>query len=223
DGIPDGADGCPMQPEDVDGVDDFDGCPDYATMVVDTDGDGVQDQLDNCISRPEDYDGFLDTDGCPDPDNDVDYIPDTIDLCPLEPETVNGFQDEDGCPDTALVTLTAEQIIIHEQVNFLTGKAVIIESSHPLLEAVLQILVDHPEILRVKIEGHTDSRGSNAYNLDLSTKRANAIRDFLVQRGVEPSRLEAEGFGEFSPLVPNDSEENMLLNRRVEFHILEQR
>lgn len=215
-------DRCPVQPEDLDGVEDYDGCPDYAAMIVDTDGDGVQDTVDACVAQPEDYDGFLDTDGCPDPDNDVDFIPDVVDACPNEPETVNGNLDEDGCPDEALVELTKEQIVILEQVNFITGKAQIIEDSYPVLFAVLKVLEDHPEIKRVKIEGHTDSRGSNSYNLALSNERAEAIRAFLIERGVGAERLLAEGFGEFSPLVPNDSPENMEKNRRVEFHILEQ-
>jgi outer membrane protein OmpA-like peptidoglycan-associated protein len=223
DGLLDAVDQCPLQPEDLDGVDDFDGCPDYSVMVVDTDQDGVLDTTDQCVAQPEDYDGYLDTDGCPDPDNDLDEILDVDDACPLQPEIVNGVDDEDGCPDEGRVRLTESQIVILEKVLFLTGKAVIVEESFPLLQEVLATLQAHPEIARVKIEGHTDSRGSESYNLDLSTRRANAIRDWLIQGGVDADRLEAEGFGEFSPLVENDSPENMEKNRRVEFHILETR
>jgi outer membrane protein OmpA-like peptidoglycan-associated protein len=94
DGIPDGVDACPDDPEDKDGFQDEDGCPD-----PDNDGDGIPDALDKCPNEPEDKDGFQDADGCPDPDNDGDGIPDTIDKCPNDPEDKDGFEDEDGCPD----------------------------------------------------------------------------------------------------------------------------
>lgn len=94
DGIPDDLDKCPNEPEDKDGFEDSDGCPD-----LDNDGDGIPDDQDKCPNEAEDKDGFQDGDGCPDPDNDGDGIPDVKDKCPDKPETKNGFQDEDGCPD----------------------------------------------------------------------------------------------------------------------------
>jgi hypothetical protein len=94
DGIPDDADSCPDDPEDKDGFQDEDGCPD-----LDNDGDGIPDTLDKCPNDPEDKDGFQDADGCPDLDNDNDGIPDSQDKCPNDPEDKDGFQDEDGCPD----------------------------------------------------------------------------------------------------------------------------
>jgi outer membrane protein OmpA-like peptidoglycan-associated protein len=94
DGIPDRDDLCPDEPEDKDGFQDEDGCPD-----PDNDLDGIPDALDKCPNQPEDKDGFQDEDGCPDPDNDGDGIPDVLDKCPNEPEDRDGFQDEDGCPD----------------------------------------------------------------------------------------------------------------------------
>jgi hypothetical protein len=97
DGIPDDVDKCPSIPENFNGVDDQDGCPESAGG--DRDGDGVPDNLDQCPDDPEDRDGFEDQDGCPDPDNDKDGIPDAKDKCPNDPETFNGYQDEDGCPD----------------------------------------------------------------------------------------------------------------------------
>ncbi len=95
DGILNPYDKCPDQPEDKDGFEDNDGCPD-----PDNDKDGIPDVEDKCPNDPEDKDGFEDYDGCPDLDNDKDGIPDTKDKCPLEPETKNGYQDEDGCPDS---------------------------------------------------------------------------------------------------------------------------
>jgi len=86
----------PNDPEDKDGFQDTDGCPD-----LDNDGDGIPDAKDQCPNDPEDKDGFQDEDGCPDFDNDKDGIPDAADQCPNEPETVNGYADDDGCPDEA--------------------------------------------------------------------------------------------------------------------------
>jgi len=94
DGIPDSVDACPDDPEDKDGYQDEDGCPD-----PDNDGDGIPDAQDKCPNEPEDKDGFQDEDGCPDLDNDNDGIPDSQDKCPDQPEDKDGFQDEDGCPD----------------------------------------------------------------------------------------------------------------------------
>lgn len=94
DGIPDSDDPCPSNPEDYDGFEDDDGCPDY-----DNDGDGIPDKDDKCPDEPEDFDGFEDEDGCPDYDNDGDGILDKDDKCPDQPENFNGYEDEDGCPD----------------------------------------------------------------------------------------------------------------------------
>jgi outer membrane protein OmpA-like peptidoglycan-associated protein len=94
DGIPDSVDACPDEPEDKDGFQDDDGCPD-----PDNDGDGIPDAADQCPNQPEDKDGFQDEDGCPEPDNDGDGILDIADKCPNEPEDRDGFEDDDGCPD----------------------------------------------------------------------------------------------------------------------------
>jgi outer membrane protein OmpA-like peptidoglycan-associated protein len=127
DGIPDAVDNCPDDPEDKDGFQDEDGCPDPdndgdgipdvddkcpneaedkdgfqdadGCPERDNDNDGIPDAADKCPDQPEDKDGFQDDDGCPDPDNDGDGIPDTVDKCPNDPETFNGFEDADGCPD----------------------------------------------------------------------------------------------------------------------------
>ncbi len=95
DGVVDELDLCPDEPEDIDGYEDEDGCPD-----PDNDQDGIPDVFDKCPNEPEDRDGFEDEDGCPDPDNDQDGILDIYDRCPNQPEVINGYQDEDGCPDS---------------------------------------------------------------------------------------------------------------------------
>ena len=94
DGFCDAGDKCPDDPEDFDGDEDDDGCPEY-----DRDGDGIHDQKDRCPDEAEDRDGFLDEDGCPDKDNDADGVPDTRDRCPNVPEDKDGWADDDGCPD----------------------------------------------------------------------------------------------------------------------------
>ncbi|MFO0612913.1 MAG: thrombospondin type 3 repeat-containing protein [Polyangiaceae bacterium] len=102
DGIPDDVDLCPTQPEDLNGREDQDGCPDPLPQGRhgDVDGDGIADASDACPDVREDPDGFQDADGCPDIDNDKDGIPDAVDQCPDTPETRNGVADADGCPDT---------------------------------------------------------------------------------------------------------------------------
>jgi outer membrane protein OmpA-like peptidoglycan-associated protein len=94
DGLSDDVDACPDEPEDVDGFEDENGCPD-----PDNDADGIPDADDQCPMDPEDRDGFEDENGCPDPDNDGDGIPDTTDQCPMDPEDLDSFEDENGCPD----------------------------------------------------------------------------------------------------------------------------
>jgi len=209
---------CRNKPEDMDGFEDEDGCPD-----LDNDEDGNPDTSDKCPLEPEDVDGHEDTDGCPDEDNDGDGNPDTTDLCPDRPEDMNGVKDDDGCPDEVKAVVKAEKILILDKILFVTDSDKIIMDSYPVLDAVKQTLKEHTEIKRVRIEGHTDSRADDDYNMELSIKRAEAVMRYLVEHGVEPSRLEATGYGETKPLASDDTEENMQKNRRVEFTILEQR
>jgi outer membrane protein OmpA-like peptidoglycan-associated protein len=217
DAILDGDDECPVEPEDFDGFEDFDGCPD-----VDNDGDGILDVDDECALEPEDFDGWEDIDGCADPDNDYDGILDPDDACPLDPETLNDLEDEDGCPDDGLVTVTCDRIEIGQAVYFATNSDVIQEQSYGLLETVARTMVRRVDILIVRVEGHTDDRGSDSANLDLSTRRAASVMQFLIGEGVEPERLVSAGFGESQPIDTNATNEGRANNRRVEFVIVEQ-
>jgi len=90
------------------------------------------------------------------------------------------------------------------------------------MDEITQVMKDNPHILKVSIEGHTDSDGADKYNLKLSDGRAKAVSDYLVEHGIDKGRLTAKGFGETKPLVPNDTDEGKATNRRVEFHITEQ-
>ena len=217
DRVPDRDDECPMDPEDDDGYQDADGCPD-----PDNDGDGFEDRVDRCPNEPEDEDGYDDSDGCADPDNDGDHILDEDDACLLDPEVVNGIDDADGCPDEGLVKVDRQrgEIIILEKVHFETASERIRSVSHPLLRAVHTVLVEYPEIRLVEIQGHTDSRGSDSYNLDLSQRRAGQVREFLVELGIDPSRLTAKGYGESEPLDDREMEDAWSKNRRVQFQIV---
>jgi len=217
DGIIDRLDKCPDEPEDKDGFEDLDGCPD-----PDNDQDGIPDVNDKCPLKPEDKDGFEDEDGCPDPDNDNDGIPDVNDKCPNEPEDYDGDADEDGCPDQyKLVVVTDTRIELKQMVFFATDKATILKKSYDLLNEVAQVLLDRPKI-KVRIEGHTDSRGSDRHNLDLSQARADSVRAYLIRQGIDGSRMESIGHGENKPIEDNATAEGRAANRRVEFHIVAQ-
>ncbi len=217
DGILDAQDACPMDAEDADGFEDADGCPE-----PDNDNDGVLDVDDGCPMVPEDFDGWEDEDGCPESDNDGDGFPDGVDLCPDEPENVNDFKDDDGCPDDVIAVVSAGKILILDKILFKYGKDEILKKSFNILEAVKDTLSKHPEIRRIRIEGHTDDKGNDSYNQQLSEKRANSIMRYLVKAGIDPERLVAVGYGETRPIDTNKTEAGRERNRRVEFTILEE-
>ena len=247
DGIIDAVDQCPADPEDLDGFKDSDGCPD-----TDDDNDTITDMNDKCKTIPEDLDGWEDQDGCPDPDNDNDGIADEYDKCPNEPgdrlnngcpnfdrdkdgiadgndkcpdnpETVNSYLDDDGCPDSPpkLVVVTHDMIEIKERIQFATGSATLLPASMPVLNDIVTVLKDAPAI-KLRIEGHTDSDGNDEFNLKLSQDRAESVLAYLTSRGVDASRLVAQGFGETTPIDTNRTTTGKANNRRVEFHITAQ-
>jgi OmpA-OmpF porin, OOP family len=213
DGIPDSSDKCPNEPEDKDGFQDEDGCPD-----PDNDGDGILDKDDKCPNEPEDKDGFQDEDGCPDPDNDGDGIPDTNDKCPNEPETVNGYQDSDGCPDEVPAALKKFTGVI-QGINFKTGSASITKDSHKVLDKAVQVLVDYPDV-RMEVGGHTDNVGKEEFNKELSQKRAESVKEYLVGKGISSDRLTAVGYGMEKPLTSNKTKADKAKNRRTEFTLI---
>src|SRR5687767_9266478 len=200
------------------GFQDEDGCPDNTTN--DRDGDGIPDDTDKCPDDPEDKDGFEDADGCPDPDNDKDRILDVSDKCPNEPETYNGVEDEDGCPDKGRVIVKRGKIEILDKIYFETDKADIKPISFPLLDAIAATIKGNPQLQLIEIQGHADERGPDDHNLDLTDRRANAVMHAMIERGVEPGRLRARGYGELKPICGQRTEDCWSQNRRVEFIIL---
>lgn len=230
DGVPDGYDTCPREAEDRDGDHDEDGCPDN-----DRDRDGVQDDRDRCAGEPEDTDGFRDEDGCPDPDNDGDGIPDAEDQCSDQAGPASGH----GCPAVvtpppapapvaapaptgpSLAQVVGDQIQITGSVNFARSRDRIEGAgSFLVLESVLSVLRAHPEITRVEVQGHTDNLGDSERNTALSERRAESVRRWLVEHGVEGGRLTARGLGPSQPIESNSTEAGRTRNRRVEFHIV---
>jgi outer membrane protein OmpA-like peptidoglycan-associated protein len=243
DGILDESDACPLEAETANAYEDTDGCPD---QKPDRDGDGLADDEDTCPDVAEDVDSFEDTDGCADDDNDKDGVADSADRCPDEPGPAanRGCPDTDrdgdtvvdrldncpdqagtpakqGCVDAQAVRLTDGRLDLLDNVYFATNQARILPRSFPLLRNVARVLAAHTGITRVRVEGHTDDRGDDAYNLDLSRRRAEAVVAFLVEQGVAAERLEAQGLGETRPREPNVTPAGRARNRRVEFHIVE--
>ena len=216
DGLLDAADKCPIEAEDKDGFEDADGCPD-----TDNDKDGILDVNDKCPINAEDIDKFEDEDGCPDPDNDNDGILDAADKCPLEKEVFNGVDDSDGCPDDGgRVKLTCEEIKISEKVFFDSGKDKIKKRSFTLLDEVGSVLANAKFVTLIRVEGHTDDRGKDSYNKTLSQKRASAVRKYLMDKGIDGSRLEGVGFGEERPIASNKNTKGRAQNRRVQFVVV---
>jgi outer membrane protein OmpA-like peptidoglycan-associated protein len=212
DGIQDIEDRCPNEPEDFDGTEDSDGCPD---VMEDSDADGIPDDMDKCPLKSEDMDGYQDDDGCPELDNDLDGILDEDDQCPNEPETFNGFKDEDGCPDERPI----EEKFILRGVHFESGSASLTPDSYTVLDQVVKSLLAYPEV-RIEIRGYTDNVGSFEYNLTLSQKRAESVRQYLLNSGISPDRLTAKGYSEADPIANNSTPEGRAANRRIEFRRL---
>ncbi len=244
DGIADKIDKCPTDPEDLDGFQDGDGCPE-----LDNDSDGLADKIDECPDQPEDRDNYQDEDGCAEDDNDSDGLADRVDQCPDEAEDKDGHDDDDGCPDCdddgdrvpecpepvdkcpdkpastpdgcpayKLVTVTEDKIEIKQTIYFDTGKATIKKRSYPLLDEVAQALRDNPTI-QIRIEGHTDSQGSDARNLTLSQARAASVLTYLTGQGISEGRMVSEGYGERVPIADNRTKSGREQNRRVDFVI----
>ncbi|MGV8994680.1 MAG: OmpA family protein [Flavobacterium sp.] len=228
DGIQDSEDDCPMEagtvemggcPDtDMDGVRDIDdACPEVAGLkslqgCPDADGDGIADKDDKCPNVA----GPKENGGCPWPDTDGDGVLDKDDKCP----TVKGTVANNGCPEMteeAVMKLNAYA----KTILFNSGKATFKEATIPVLKNINMILNEYPES-KFMIEGHTDSDGSNALNQTLSENRAAAVKNYLIENGIDPSRLRSTGYGETKPIDTNKTAKGKANNRRVEVLLIKE-
>ncbi|MBO0330803.1 OmpA family protein [[Muricauda] lutisoli] len=199
DGVADKDDACPSTP----GLPALAGCPD-------ADGDGVADKDDECPNEA----GPAENDGCPWPDGDGDGVLDKDDQCP----EIAGTVANNGCPE-----VTEE---VQKQLNdyartilFDTGKSSIKAESTSVMVDIIQILNEYPNA-KFTVEGHTDSVGSESLNQRLSEERANSVRDFLIDKGIDADRLSAIGYGEAKPIATNNTRAGRAQNRRVEINLI---
>lgn len=228
DGIPDKDDACPNAA----GPEEYNGCPD-------SDGDGVLDYLDEC----PDTAGPVENNGCPWPDTDGDGVLDKDDKCPTIPGPVKNFgcpyQDTDGdgvidaedeCPNTPgpasnkgcpEIEQEVKEILqtAFDNLEFETGKDIIKNASKPSLDMLAEVLEKRPE-WKLQIAGHTDNVGSAQSNLILSKKRAEAVRAYLVSRGIDEKRFHVLYFGQTAPIADNSTVEGRQKNRRVEMTVI---
>jgi outer membrane protein OmpA-like peptidoglycan-associated protein len=196
-------------------VDSRDECPDSAGPIKllgcpDRDGDGVPDIHDKCPDVP----GSVNFQGCPAPDSDGDSVNDDDDKCPL----VKGVKSNYGCPPISPV-LIGKVNHAAERIFFVRAKATIEDISLPELDRVVAVLESDPT-LRLRIEGYTDSEGTDERELKLSNRRAEAVMRYMMKQGIAVTRLDFIGYGKAKPIATNDTDEGRAKNRRVEMVLM---
>lgn len=212
--------GCPLD-KDMDGVLDYlDLCPntpaearayvDKNGCTLDKDGDGVPDYLDKCPNTPIEARGTVDEKGCP-RDTDGDGVLDYLDNCPKIP----GVASNKGCPEIKKEVKALFKKAL-QGIQFETGKYVIKPVSFKILDQVAKVLVENPTYL-VEVQGHTDNVGKPEANMTLSDNRANAVKIYLINKGVAADRMTSHGYGDTVPVATNKTTAGKALNRRVEF------
>ncbi|MCA9689993.1 MAG: OmpA family protein, partial [Myxococcales bacterium] len=205
-------DRCPVEP----GPRENQGCP-----LLDSDGDTLYDpgqpvdasEIDACPNEP----GPRELQGCP--DRDGDGIIDIKDQCPDEAETFNQYKDADGCPDEVPTKLKKFTGII-KGIYFDVDKDTIKPRSKPILDRAVTVLTEFSDT-RIRIEGHTDTDGSHEHNMDLSKRRAESVKRYFVEHGIDASRIETEGYGPDVPIADNKSAKGKAKNRRIEFKLVQ--
>lgn len=220
--------GCPPDKDGDSVADALDACPDAAGPMTDDpktrgcppdkDGDGVLDADDACPAAAGVRSANPKLNGCPDPDTDKDGIANEQDACPDAAGKSDPDPKKNGCP---MAFVQGGTIKILQQVKFKLGSADIQpgKDSESVLEAIREVLSAHPEIKRVRVEGHSDNVGAPAYNKKLSQQRAQSVVKWLVGHGIVADRLTAEGFGQERPIDDNKTEAGRKNNRRVDFQI----
>jgi outer membrane protein OmpA-like peptidoglycan-associated protein len=226
DGIIDEADACPNEPgqQSAKGCPDRDGdtladaedrCPDNAGPVndrgcPDRDGDRIVDVDDRCPDEP----GVPAFEGCADDDD--DRIANIDDRCPKIP----GVPEHGGCPPPPPEDVVKRYTGAIKGINFARNSDVIEKSSFKVLDDAVAVLKEYPAT-RLAIEGHTSAEGDRAYNIDLSQRRAASVKQYLVDNGIDATRIDTQGFGPDVPVAPNNTERNRAKNRRIEFKLLQ--
>ena len=200
DGIADKDDKCP----DVAGIAKYNGCP-----IPDTDGDGINDEEDKCPTVA----GVAKYNGCPIPDTDGDGVNDEEDKCPNLAGTVANH----GCPEVK-EEVRKRIDIAAKSIYFVSGSSKLLAKSNKSLDEVAKIL-EADQNLRLDINGHTDNTGKAESNLLLSQKRAQSVYDYLIRKGVDPSRIKSAGFGQDQPIADNKTAAGRSKNRRVELKL----
>ena len=200
DGIPNLSDECPNIP----GPKENKGCP----IENDRDGDGVPDEIDQC---PDVY--GTNSYGCP--DDDYDGIFNDVDQCPL----VHGKGNDTGCPDSTDIIKVINLILASKQINYSSNKYDIPLAAQPYFQRLADILNENRGV-KLVIMGHTDAVGTEEYNYGLASRRAMALKEYLIKIGVEPTRIGTEQFGEDLPLAPNRTEAGRAINRRIELKLI---
>lgn len=200
DGVADKDDKC----VDVAGTAKYNGCP-----VPDTDGDGLNDEEDKCPQVA----GTAKYNGCPIPDTDGDGVNDEEDKCPNTP----GKPANNGCPEIKQ-EVVKKVAVAAKAIYYMSGKDIIQKVSYPKLDVVVKVL-KADTALQISIEGHTDNKGNAAFNQKLSAKRAEAVKKYLIKKGVAESRIAAQGFGDSKPIATNVTPAGRAKNRRVELHL----
>ena len=214
DGVFDNEDLCPDEPQGANPDPTRKGCP-----AGDRDKDGVYDYEDMCPDVHQGQYPDAQRKGCPAGDRDKDTVPDPVDACPDKPGAPSTDPKKNGCP--GLVSMTSGQIVIVKPVFFATNKDVILQQSFEVLTSVSEALKFAKNIKKIRVEGHTDNRGKVAHNVDLSDRRAKSVMKWLVEHGIDQSRLEAQGFGPSHPIADNKTADGRAKNRRVDFIIID--
>ena len=202
DGFLDSQDACPDTP----GIAP-DGCPEK-----DSDGDGFLDSQDTCPAEPG-----VAPDGCPIRDQDGDGVLDPDDKCIDTPETKNNYQDADGCPDELPKDVQKFTGVI-QGIYFDVDKDAIKTKSKPTLDAAVKVLKEFPDV-NVEVSGHTDADGDRQHNVDLSQRRADSVKKYLVDQGLNAARITTRGAGPDAPIADNNTKAGKAKNRRIEFKL----
>ncbi|EYF06318.1 OmpA family protein [Chondromyces apiculatus] len=231
--------GCPVADRDEDGIaDGEDACVDEAGVAsadpkrrgcpADGDGDGVPDTIDACPAEAGPAESVGGRAGCPAPppvlDRDGDGINDKDDACPGEKGVASDDATARGCPK--LVRVRGDEVVVLEPVSFRVSTALLppIEAkSLPALEELKEVLLQHPEWVKIEVQAHTDNSGNAKYNETLSTSRAESVKKWLVDKGIAADRLVAKGYGGSTPIADNATAAGREKNRRVQLLVLEKK